>query len=226
MKIKFILLLKEFLFLGGSIKCIPLNYKNSSVQNEDEGLIGGKFPSLSWSKDIYTNWLTQNGVNIGLGIVSSAITMVAGVGMMTTGVGSLAGASSVVSGAMGIANIMGEKYQHSICPTTAEGNINGGDINTCSDRNGFSFYKMSIKQEYAKIIDKFFSAFGYKINDVKVPNITGRRNWNYVKTVDANIIGDIPQEDLQTLKDILNSGVTFWHNASTFLDYSQSNPIV
>ena len=90
-------------------------------------------------------------------------------------------------------------------------------------RNGFSFYKMSIKKEYAKIIDDFFSMFGYKVNEVKIPNVTGRQNQNYVKTIDANILGDIPQEDMQKLKDIFNSGVTFWHNSNTFLDYSQSN---
>ena len=131
-----------------------------------------------------------------------------------------------LGGSIGIKNTMAEIYKHSLSPFTAKGNTNGGDINTCSGRNGFSFYNMSIKQEYAKIIDNFFSTYGYKINDVKIPNITGRQNWNYVKTIDANILGDIPQEDLQTLKDILNSGVTFWHNPSTFLDYSQNNPII
>lgn len=133
---------------------------------------------------------------------------------------------NTVGGSVGIKNVMGEVYKHSLTPFTAKGNTNGGDINTCSNRNGFAFYKMSIKQEYAKIIDNFFSAYGYKINDVKIPNITGRQNWNYVKTIDANILGNIPQEDLQTIKDILNSGVTFWHNPSTFLDYSQNNPII
>lgn len=65
--------------------------------------------------------------------------------------------------------------------------------------------------------------YGYKVNEVKIPNITGRTNWNYVKTQECNILGDIPQEDMQTLKNIFNSGVTFWHNPSTFLDYSQNN---
>ena len=65
--------------------------------------------------------------------------------------------------------------------------------------------------------------YGYKVNSLKVPNITGRTNWNYVKTINANILGDIPQEDIQELKTMFDSGVTFWHNPSTFLDYSQSN---
>ena len=67
---------------------------------------------------------------------------------------------------------------------------------------------------------------GYKVNSLKIPNITGRTNWNYVKTIDCNITGEIPQEDLQELKDMFDNGVTFWHNSATFLDYSQSNNIV
>ena len=111
-------------------------------------------------------------------------------------------------------------------PNTAKGNVNAGDINACSNTNTFYFYKMSIKEEYAKIIDNFFSMYGYKVNDVKVPNITGRRNWNYVKTINCNIFGDIPQTDIQELKNIFDSGITFWHNSNTFCDYSQNNNIL
>lgn len=68
--------------------------------------------------------------------------------------------------------------------------------------------------------------YGYKVNNVKLPNITGRRNWNYVKTLDCNLLGEIPQEDLEELKQIFNNGVTFWHNPSSFLDYSQNNAII
>ena len=64
------------------------------------------------------------------------------------------------------------------------------------------------------------------VNDVKVPNITGRRNWNYIKTIDINITGDIIQDDLQKIKNIFNNGVTLWHNPSTYLDYSQNNDII
>lgn len=116
------------------------------------------------------------------------------------------------------------KFTHIVYHLTPQKEIQMVEILThVRGRNGFSFYKMSIKQEYAKIIDDFFSMFGYKVNEVKIPNVTGRQNWNYVKTIDANILGDIPQEDMQKLKDIFNSGVTFWHNPNTFLDYSQSN---
>ena len=116
------------------------------------------------------------------------------------------------------------KFTHIVYHLTPQKEIQTAETLTpVRGRNGFSFYKMSIKQEYAKIIDDFFSMYGYKVNEVKIPNILGRTNWNYVKTIDCNLLGDIPQEDMQKLKDIFNSGVTFWHNPNTFLDYSQSN---
>ena len=85
---------------------------------------------------------------------------------------------------------------------------------------------MSIRQEYAKIIDDYFSAYGYKVNSVKTPNITGRRNWNYVKTVGCYIEADIPQDDLQEIKTLFDKGITLWHNPATFADYSQTNDII
>ena len=87
-------------------------------------------------------------------------------------------------------------------------------------------YSLSIKPEYASIIDNWFDMYGYKVNEVKIPNITGRRNWNFVKTVGCYIDGDIPQSDMQEIKSMFDKGVTFWHNPSTFMDYSQTNDIV
>lgn len=85
---------------------------------------------------------------------------------------------------------------------------------------------MSIRAEYARMIDDYFTMFGYKTNRLKVPNITGRANWNYVKTKGCNVIGNVPQDDLQEIKTMFNRGVTIWHNTSTFMDYSQNNAIV
>ena len=59
-----------------------------------------------------------------------------------------------------------------------------------------------------------------------MPNITGRSNWNYVKTSRCYIQADIPQEDLQEIKNMFDNGITIWHNPATFMDYSQSNAIV
>lgn len=196
---------------------LPENYKGIE-ENDIEGINMGKFPICSWNTDVYTNWLTQNGINIGLSIAGSAVSGIAGA---VTG-----NAIGLAGGILGIANTLGEIYKESLVPNQSEGNINSGDVVTATGNNDFHFQVMSIKKEYAKIIDDFFSMYGYKTNEVKIPNITGRTNWNYVKTINVNLEGNIPQIDMQKIKEMFNNGVTIWHNPSTFLDYSQNNNIV
>lgn len=210
---------------GCSIKTVPLYYKNIDF-NYSEGIPLGKYPICSYSTDMYTNWLTLNSVNTAISLVGSGIQIAAGGILASTGAGALAGAGQIASGLTGIASTLGSIHQHSLMPRQAQGDVNTGDVTYSMGRNNFSFYQMNIKAEMVHVIDNFFSMFGYKVSTVKLPNITGRTNWNYVKTIDCNIVGDIPQVDLQKIKDIFNKGVTMWHNPTTFLDYSQSNGIV
>lgn len=88
------------------------------------------------------------------------------------------------------------------------------------------FTKFSIKSEYAYRIDQYFDMFGYQTNAVKIPNLNCRENWNYVKTINANIEGKIPLPDLLELKNIFDSGVTLWHNPKTLYNYHAQNRIV
>ena len=210
---------------SGSLKCLPINY-NNILNNYDDDIVIGKLPIGAYNNDVYTNWLTQNGVNIGLNIISSGMQVLAGAGMIASGGGALAGAGNIASGVMGIANTMGSIYEHALIPDSVSGNVNTGDVNFTLDLQNLEFKRMSIKNEYAKIIDDYFSMFGYKVNSVKIPNVTGRTNWNYVKTIDCNFDGNIPQTDLNVIKTMFNNGVTLWHNPSTMLDYSNSNAIV
>ena len=109
-------------------------------------------------------------------------------------------------------------------PLQAHNGVNQGDI-AFSTRLSFTVYRKSIKEEMAKIIDGYFDMFGYKVNELKVPEIHSRENWNYIKTIDCNFSGDIPGDDLVKLRQMFDNGITLWHNPSTFLDYSQRNRI-
>lgn len=208
-----------------SIRMTPINYKGAG-HNDEEGLNMAKFPILNWTSDVYTNWLTQNGVNIATSLIGSTVQVVAGVGLMATGGGALAGAGSVASGVLGVANTLGEIYQHSLQPPQAEGNLNSGDIATALGKNDFHFYDMSIKKEYAEIIDGFFTMYGYKVTTVKVPNKNHRQAFWYTKTIDVNIDGAIPMNDLRKIKDCYNRGLTFWKDTANIGNYSVENAIV
>lgn len=210
---------------GTSIRMIPLNYKGIG-RNDEEGINLGKFPCLNWTSDVYTNWLTQNGVNIAISAVGGLATIAGGIGLIATGAGAIAGAGAITSGILGVASSVGEVYSHSLQPPQAQGNINSGDIVTASGNNDFHFYDMSIKREYAAIIDNYFSMYGYKVNQLKKPNFAHRANYWYTKTIDANIAGAIPMDDLQKIKECYNRGITFWKNTTNIRDYSVDNSIL
>ena len=211
--------------VGASIKCNPFNYKIKNEQNnEDEGIIGGKFPTLSWSEDAYINWLTQNSVNIGLGVASNILTILGGFASGNP----IMGIAGITSGSMSIANQIGQIYQHSLTANTARGNTNGGDINVSSNSNTFYFSKMSIKEEYAKVIDSYFTRFGYAIKKIISPNINGRIYWNYVEIGSSEEIGygDVPSKFMDIINNACRKGVTIWHSHENVGNYSLNNSIV
>lgn len=210
---------------GCSIRLNPLNYKGVE-KNISEGINGGKFPICCWNSDAYTNWLTSNGINIGISAVSGIATSVLGGVAMATGVGTVAGASMIASGVGMVANTVAQVEQQSKVPDQARGNTNCGDVMTATESNCFMFYKMSIKKEMARVIDEYFDMFGYKVNRVKVPNKAHRNNYWFTKTIDINIDGTIPSEDMRKIKDNYNRGITFWRSNSDIQNYSVSNNIV
>lgn len=205
------------LSVGCSIKIYPVNYNKKSGLNLLYGVDGSKLPTCAWVNDAYTNYLTANAVNIG-------VTLAAEVG--TTALGAYSGnAVATGGGIIGIANTIGSLYEKSKMPLQAHNGVNQGDI-AFSTRLSFTVYRKSIKEEMARICDGYFDMFGYKVNELKVPEIHSRRNWNYIKTIDCNFSGDIPGNDLVKLREMFNNGITLWHDPKTFLDYSQSNNII
>jgi hypothetical protein len=77
--------------------------------------------------------------------------------------------------------------------------------------NGVFIIKKQIKAEYIKKLQDFFNLYGYKVNEVKLPNLHTRQNWNFVQTADCVLTGNINNEDLNELKSVFNNGITLWH---------------
>ena len=232
---------------SGNVKTTPQNYLKQTTSDNamDYSITGAKYPICSWKSDSYTNWLTQNAVNMNTAwtreLVSTGVDIVGGAvrggiagslaGGMGAGAGALLGAGAGVVGTVSsLINLAKEQHlaktQANMVPDQVKGNTGAGDFLWAKYRSPFTYLPMSIKAEYARCIDEFLSQYGYKTNRVKVPNITGRRNWNYVKTVGCYIDADIPQDDLQEIKSMFDKGITFWHNPATFGDYSQNNDII
>ena len=220
---------------GCSINLTPTNY-NGNTSSDNDAIQLGKFPICNFQNDMYTNWLTQNSINVlGMTITSDDMNIASSIlggisGTLTSlGSGNLAGAGmSVTSGLQNVASSVMQQKQHNMISPTVSGQLNSADVNVASGNNTFHFYKMSVKQEYARVIDDFFTRFGYKVNRNKVPNITGRTYWNYIQISDSDNFGsgEIPQKFMDEINMIARRGVTIWHNHQYLGDYTLNNTIV
>lgn len=214
---------------NGPVRAFPTNSKKMSmnpVSGWDYGITAGKYPILSWISDYYLNWQAQNSKYIEKQTEINRVSMASNIAQSLINF-DLGGA--IGSGTNFASQMLAFDHQREVAqmtPDQAKGNVNNGDLNFSFGADRFVFRQMCVRAEYARIIDDYFTAVGYQTNRVKVPNITGRRNWNYVQTQGCNIIANIPQEDLEEIKSLFDTGITIWHNTSTFLDYSQNNPIV
>ena len=218
------ILIEGALTPGCSIHYTPLSYKGTT-QNWDEGLSGGKFPQCNWASDQFTNWLTQNSVNLTIPDVQMSMTPLT----MFDELKNLNIGGAVNTYANNYLSVLQRNKEietHSKIPPQVSGNLNSGDIATASGKNGLIVYAMTIRAEFSRIIDDYFDKYGYQINRLKTPQIRTRQNWNYLKLIGCNFSGNIPEADLNKIKSIFDSGITIWHNANTIYDYTQSNNII
>lgn len=228
-----------------SIIFVPKNYRGVSGDSiQDIGSLSG-YPTLSSKSDYFNSWLAQNGeiinlqmqqeqFNYEIGQVQNIVGNTAGaIGNIATG--NIGGAiSNVTNGIFNgisasanhdfyIKQQMAQIEKQKLLPDTV--NLSSSNATLLGyglqDKNIFTRY--NIKSQFAERIDKYFDMFGYLTNKVKLPNLNNRPNWNYVKTIGCNITANIPQTDLQTIKNMFDNGITLWHNPQTFLDYSQNN---
>lgn len=218
--------------VGCSIKLYPTNYKNMDIfsggqqdNSYDYGINGAKYPTVSWNSDSYTNWLTQNSMDIALRGITAVGSVGATIGGIATGNPVLT-AGGITSTLNAITDTVKQNYEAQLIPNQVEGNTNIGDLNYCKNKNKFTIIPLSIKPEFAAIIDDYFDAFGYACHRIKKPNYAHRQNWWYTKTIDVYIKGNIPNEYMNEIKAAYNNGITYWRNPSNFMNYSVSNGIV
>lgn len=229
-----------------TVYMIPQDYRGQTGDSLSDSATLNGYPQIASKVDVYNSWLAENtGIlsvqqnqawtNFRYDVAGDFAGLLGSIGTIASG-GSknLGDISGFATGALDmyrsaanydyyIQMVNAQKEKQAMLPD----NVSLGGSNATllgyelMDNNIFTRY--NIKYQFAKRIDDYFSMFGYQTNELKIPNINNRPNWNYVKTQGINIIGNIPNEDLEIIKTLYNSGITLWHNPSTFLDYSQNN---
>ena len=213
------------LAVGCSGRIVPKNYKRMPT-NDDEALPLGKYPTCAWSSDAFTNWLTQNSVNLATNLAMVAGGIALSVATMGTATPAVVGGLAL-STAGNIAGTIGQFNQASLLPNISGGQATG-DVVWSANRNLFTFRQMRVKTEYLRIIDDYFTRFGYAVKRLEMPNITGRQYWNYVEIGNSEEIGfgDVPSKYMEIINNACRRGVTIWHNHANVGNYSLNNTIV
>lgn len=211
------------------ILLIPKNYSGLELDITSHMSLSG-FPMCAWNGDAYKAYLAnnsmKNAVNLGSSVLSGASSVVGGLGDIITGkIGS--GLSNIAGAAGNMLQTVGNLSQESHNATIAGNKMRGtrsSNVMYGAHLMEFWFYNRHVDRSHIEFIDSYFSRYGYRIGQIKLPNITGRTNFNYVQTRGSCVTGSIPAEDLAIINSVFNRGVTFWHNMDAFGDYSVNNP--
>lgn len=95
----------------------------------------------------------------------------------------------------------------------SQGN-NASIFNIMFSRDCISFTTSAIQREAMKRLANTFTLYGFEIARLEtiesVFNKFTEKNGFYIKTINATILGDIPQEELYQIKQIFDSGITFF----------------
>ena len=205
------------------LECVlrPYNYKNSGATlNTNESINLSNYPSCSWNMDSYIAWLSQNSIPNAVSIGTSAVNA----GLM------IAGSQSPLGAAYGMASLVNavaskkvESYRASIASDIYRGNFNSGNANVSAGTQSFYGGRMSVTQQYAKMIDGFFTRFGYNVRHLGKPYLNNRPHWTYMQTSGCTIKGSIPADDMSSICKVFDNGITFWMNGDEIGNYSLNN---
>ncbi len=198
----------------------PIGYKIPSTvsPNNTEQLTMTNFPICSWGVDSYQAYIAQQSVrNINTGVNGIANTIGGLISGDITG--------GIRSGAQAIGDILSANTLLSMQSDISRGGVGTNNVCVANKINTFNYGRVSVNKTQAKIIDDYFTRFGYATRELKKPNISARPHFNYTKTIQCCITGSVPADDMKRICSIFDNGVTFWKNGNEIGNYSVDNSI-
>lgn len=86
-------------------------------------------------------------------------------------------------------------------------------FNVANGHDGLYLYKKTIRDEYVLKLTNYFKMYGYISNEMGsvTEAINSREQYNYVKLVQLNVTGNLPQDKIMAIQEIFINGITFFH---------------
>lgn len=181
---------------------VMVKLKNYSENPRENRLYIGGFPDIILTKDRWNEYLNQNGANVGLGLIRSAL--------------SANSFSSLANVALSpLATMADIKRQ----PSSVLGSP-GVSFPVANGELGWTVYRLQVPAEEAQRIDEYFDIYGYAVNIIGLPTRKVRDKFTYIKTKELRVNGNMPEDAISAISSAYNNGVTFWADNVNFMNYS------
>lgn len=223
--------------LSNSPACrlIPYSYKGPSVrENPLYSLELNTYPQCSYSynemrADYFANQNSYavkgvRGVSDALFNTIGAVASITESAATLNPAGVVSGIAQIANTALDAADTIAKQKDRARIPNEVVG-LSDSNIQFAIGRMSFIEYRMQVQSYYAKIIDNYFTAYGYAINDIKKPELNTRTRFNFIWTQGANVLGDLPTEAKNVINRQMDAGLRIWHDPSAWMDYSVKNTI-
>lgn len=221
-----------------SVMVEPRLYLKHVGADNDQSLLLTNFPQAPCFNDSYRAYLAQNknslasqamlgmmagvtSIMIGAGLAFGTGGAAAPIGAEIAGLGMMTG--GVISTASSIAKPLAADADAKNLPVKVSGLVQADALNLVKGVTQIQAKFLTVKREYAEMIDSYFSAYGYTCNKVKVPNISARAIWNFTKTQGCCVVGNAPAMALKNIASIFDHGVRFWKDPDDIGNYSGNN---
>lgn len=173
--------------------------------------------------DAYINFLRNQKASFTAGLASGVVGNVLG----AVGAGVSKNPVGVVSGIAGTATTIGQAVGNIIDIKNTPDKVSkvGNDyiFDIITHTSGITIYKYEVPKEVKDRLRRYFQAYGYAINELRKPNTKSRTTWDYIKTIGAQVGGNITEEVKSKLRNIYDHGVRIWHNPANYCNYDINN---
>lgn len=218
----------------------PTNFNNLD-KNLEYAVSGLPTVQVPWNSDTFASYMAQNQNSITnnynelernreyahlSNAVNTTTSFLSNKGTLDTLNTLTSGVMNVIGTELNYSN-QKNKIDASLKDTQSKGDLVHGVFNGSApylvDEYGFTLSILAVNSQNLEMIDNYFTMYGYKVNDIKVPSLYSRTDWNYIKTSGCNLTGAIPIDCINIIKQMFDNGTTLWHDINSMYDYSKAN---
>ena len=183
------------------------------------------FPVPSIAGDYFSAWLSSHSSSVIGNLVASASQLGIGAIASATPGAQLIGAGMISGSLASISNTLASVYDASKVADPALVQTSSTSL-FANEYAIISAYLEHLNYDAASRVDNYFTMFGYKVNELKVPEFATRKYYNYYKMSVCNITGNIPQTALDEIRAKFQRGITLWNTPDVGNYRNGNNPIV